>query len=160
MSKTIMVTGNLGYIGSTMVPFLTDEKGYGVVGYDIGYYEDCYLKPAPQKLVKQIKKDVRDADPADFEGYEWLRSGIGTSSITEMEIEHATLAPMVDLMSSGSKVPGSQRALFFFRNDPFGDMLSPEQRRIYTNAAAADETLEDRRLAEAKTAIASNWAVY
>lgn len=80
MAKTIMVTGNLGYIGSTMVPFLTEERGYNVVGYDIGYYEDCYLKSAPQKLVKQIKKDVRDCIPADFEGIDYVIHLAGLSN--------------------------------------------------------------------------------
>ena len=45
--KTIMVTGNLGYIGSVMVPVLV-EKGYDVVGYDVGYYENCYLVESKQ----------------------------------------------------------------------------------------------------------------
>lgn len=80
MAKTIMVTGNLGYIGSVMVPWLTNEKGYDVVGYDIGYYEDCYLKPAPQKLVKQIKKDVRDCTPEDFEGIDYVIHLAGLSN--------------------------------------------------------------------------------
>lgn len=80
MAKTIMVTGNLGYIGSVMVPFITDEKGYNVIGYDIGYYEDCYLKDAPQKLVKQIKKDVRDCTPEDFEGVDYVIHLAGLSN--------------------------------------------------------------------------------
>ena len=80
MAKTIMVTGNLGYIGSVMVPFLTDERGYDVIGYDIGYYEDCYLKSAQQKLVKQIKKDVRDCEPADFEGVDYVIHLAGLSN--------------------------------------------------------------------------------
>lgn len=63
--QTLLVTGNLGYIGSTLVPILT-ESGYDVIGYDIGYYEDCYLKPSPQKLVKQIKKDIRDVSVEDL----------------------------------------------------------------------------------------------
>lgn len=79
MSKTIMVTGNLGYIGSTMVPFLL-EKGYNVIGYDIGYYENCYLTPAPQKLIKQIKKDIRDCTPADFEGVDYVIHLAGLSN--------------------------------------------------------------------------------
>ena len=79
MAKTVMVTGNLGYIGSVMVPFLV-EKGYDVVGYDIGYYEDCYLKPAPQNLVKQIKKDVRDATPEDFAGIDYVIHLAGLSN--------------------------------------------------------------------------------
>ncbi len=65
--KTILVTGNLGYIGSVMVPVLT-EKGYSVIGYDTGYYEDCYLMDGKQNLVKQIKKDIRDCTKEDFEG--------------------------------------------------------------------------------------------
>ena len=65
--KTVMVTGNLGYIGSAMVPILVDS-GYDVIGYDIGYYEECYLKPAPQKLEKQIKKDLRDVVTEDLHG--------------------------------------------------------------------------------------------
>lgn len=61
----VLATGNLGYIGSTLVPILT-EKGYQVTGYDIGYYEDCYLKDAPQKLDRQIKKDIRDVALEDL----------------------------------------------------------------------------------------------
>ena len=80
MPKTIMVTGNLGYIGSVMVPFLTDEKSYNVIGYDIGYYENCYLKNAPQKLVKQIKKDIRDCSLEDFEGVDYVIHLAGLSN--------------------------------------------------------------------------------
>lgn len=67
MNKKVLVTGNLGYIGSVMVPYLAGQ-GAEIVGYDTGYYEDCYLKEAPQPLAKQIKKDVRDAEVSDFEG--------------------------------------------------------------------------------------------
>lgn len=74
-----MVTGNLGYIGSVMVPFLI-EKGYDVIGYDIGYYEDCYLVPAPQALKKQIKKDVRDCTAEDFAGVDYLIHLAGLSN--------------------------------------------------------------------------------
>jgi nucleoside-diphosphate-sugar epimerase len=38
----ILVTGNKGYIGSVLVPILI-KKGYDVLGYDIGYFEDCLL---------------------------------------------------------------------------------------------------------------------
>jgi UDP-glucose 4-epimerase len=53
MKKAIMVTGNLGYIGSTMVPVLT-QTGYEVTGYDAGFYEDCYLVESMQDLKRQI----------------------------------------------------------------------------------------------------------
>lgn len=77
--KTIMVTGNLGYIGSVMVPVLA-EKGYDVVGYDAGYYEDCYLVPAPQPLKKQIRKDIRDCTEEDFEGIDYVIHLAGLSN--------------------------------------------------------------------------------
>tara|TARA_B110000003_G_C16652104_1_gene534638 strand:+ start:2961 stop:3986 length:1026 start_codon:yes stop_codon:yes gene_type:complete len=62
----ILVTGNLGYIGSVLVPILL-EKGYDVVGYDIGYYEECLLYKSEQKIT-QIKKDIRDVNADDLIG--------------------------------------------------------------------------------------------
>jgi len=64
-NKSILVTGNLGYIGTTMVPMLTDA-GYEVTGFDVGYYEDCSLVPQAQQLKRQIKKDLRDVTVDDF----------------------------------------------------------------------------------------------
>ena len=37
IKQRILVTGNLGYIGSAMVPMLTGA-GYEVTGFDIGYF--------------------------------------------------------------------------------------------------------------------------
>jgi nucleoside-diphosphate-sugar epimerase len=79
MKKTIMVTGNLGYIGSTMAPVLI-ESGYDVAGYDVGYYEDCYLIEAKQALKRQIKKDVRDVTPEDLEGVDCVIHLAGLSN--------------------------------------------------------------------------------
>lgn len=77
--KTIMVTGNLGYIGSVMVPFLA-EKGYDIIGYDIGYYEDCYLIDSKQPLKQQIRKDVRDCNVEDFAGVDYVVHLAGLSN--------------------------------------------------------------------------------
>lgn len=78
-NKTVMVTGNLGYIGNVMVPFLI-EKGYDVIGYDCGYYEDCYLVQTKQAVKKQIVKDIRDASPEDFEGVDYVIALAGLSN--------------------------------------------------------------------------------
>ena len=59
----ILVTGNLGYIGSVLTKRLQD-LGHEVVGYDIGYYEDCNVSN-PHILDKQIKKDIRDINEED-----------------------------------------------------------------------------------------------
>ena len=61
----IFVTGNLGYIGSILTEELL-QKGYEVVGYDIGYYRDCALAPLPQPT-RQIIKDIREVEAEDLE---------------------------------------------------------------------------------------------
>jgi nucleoside-diphosphate-sugar epimerase len=82
-----MVTGNLGYIGSTMVPVLTGA-GYEVTGYDIGYYEDCYLTEGKQALKRQIKKDVRDVVPEDLAGIDCVihLAGLSNDPLGELNV--------------------------------------------------------------------------
>jgi len=62
----VLVTGNLGYIGSVLVPIL-QQKGHEVIGYDIGYYQDCILYDDRTDL-KQILKDIRDVSIEDVTG--------------------------------------------------------------------------------------------
>ncbi len=60
----ILVTGNLGYIGTVLVQKLLEED-YSVVGYDIGYYENCLVTKV-KKNFKQIKKDIRNITKNDL----------------------------------------------------------------------------------------------
>lgn len=62
----ILVTGNMGYIGSVLLEVLR-ARGHEVIGYDTGYYEGTELCPVAP-LPRQIHKDTRDATPEDFEG--------------------------------------------------------------------------------------------
>ncbi len=39
--KNILITGNLGYIGSVLTEVL--KKKYNVIGYDSGFFKDCNL---------------------------------------------------------------------------------------------------------------------
>lgn len=98
--------------------------------------------------------------------YRELRRKLGIYSITEMEIEHATLAPMTRLLADGPHTPDKSKAMFFFRNDPFGGsgsgaagegVLTEAQRKIYTNAGAEDEEAEDRKLEGSKEWISKEW---
>ena len=62
----ILVTGNLGYIGSVLVPLLQSQK-HQVVGLDSGYFAECLLSPVDQSF-KQIIKDIRDVGKSDLDG--------------------------------------------------------------------------------------------
>ena len=62
----VLVTGHKGYIGAVMVPMLLDD-GIDVVGMDTDYYGDCTFAGALAE-VPEIRRDIRDATPADLEG--------------------------------------------------------------------------------------------
>ncbi len=61
----ILVTGNLGYIGSVLTDILLEKK-YFVEGYDIGYFENSNLTQVHNQNIKQIKKDIRDINENDI----------------------------------------------------------------------------------------------
>lgn len=64
----VLVTGNLGYIGTVLVPILSDV-GYDVWGFDTGYYRECLLgDPHGGGVSRQIVKDIRKVDATDVEG--------------------------------------------------------------------------------------------
>ena len=63
---TVLVTGDLGYIGSVLTEVLR-ERSYGVRGYDTGYYADCLLYPVDLNY-PHITRDIRDLQVADLEG--------------------------------------------------------------------------------------------
>lgn len=62
----VLVTGHQGYIGSVLVPMLL-EAGHEVVGMDNALFEPCLIGPPPVE-VPWIRRDIRDATLADFEG--------------------------------------------------------------------------------------------
>ena len=62
----IMVTGDLGYIGSVLAPLLV-KRGYEVAGLDIGYFADCLLG-LTQENHKRHFKDIRNVSSEDMRG--------------------------------------------------------------------------------------------
>jgi len=68
MAKRILVTGHNGYVGSVLTPLLV-KSGYPVVGLDTGYFASCTLFDRPVS-VPEIKKDIRDLEPRDLEGFD------------------------------------------------------------------------------------------
>src|SRR3972149_9769785 len=67
----VLVTGNLGYIGTVLTPKLV-SAGYDVVGLDTGYYEECVLGALDDnhRNFKQVRQDVRDVEPAGLIGFD------------------------------------------------------------------------------------------
>ena len=64
----VLVTGHTGYIGSVMTPMLV-ERGFDVVGLDIGYFERCTLV-APPAPIETIDRDLRDVTTEDLAGFD------------------------------------------------------------------------------------------
>src|SRR2546425_3888489 len=64
----VLVTGHNGYIGSIMAPML-HAAGHIVTGLDTYYYEDCTFG-RPTSDFPAFKKDIRDVEAADLEGFD------------------------------------------------------------------------------------------
>src|SRR5678816_1958033 len=62
----VLVTGHNGYIGSVMLPVLSDA-GHTLTGLDTFLAEDCRLT-ADSTLVPALRLDVRDVRVADLVG--------------------------------------------------------------------------------------------
>lgn len=62
--KKILVTGNLGYIGSVLSNFL-EQKNFSITGLDIGLFKDCNLTFCKDPH-NQIFKDIRDISTSDL----------------------------------------------------------------------------------------------
>lgn len=76
----ILVTGHNGYIGSVMVPFL-QAAGHEVFGLDADWFEPCLLAGQPAgKPVPSLRKDLRDVELRDLQGFEAVLHLAGLSN--------------------------------------------------------------------------------
>lgn len=64
----VLVTGHNGYIGCALVPVLV-RAGHDVTGLDNYMFEDCTLGPDVEP-VPALRKDIRDVERADLEGFD------------------------------------------------------------------------------------------
>lgn len=66
----MLLTGQLGYIGTVMTPTL-QGAGHEVIGCDNDLYSRCtYAAGGPIAAVPNLAKDVRDLQPSDLEGFD------------------------------------------------------------------------------------------
>jgi nucleoside-diphosphate-sugar epimerase len=68
VGNRILITGNTGYLGSIMAPWMK-KSGYEVIGLDTNYFRNCILG-TDQADIKTIVKDLRDLTPADLKGFD------------------------------------------------------------------------------------------
>lgn len=70
----ILITGNLGYVGPSVVRQLRQSMPHAILnGYDQGFFAHCLTGVAecPERvLAQQIFGDVRSIDPGTLEGYD------------------------------------------------------------------------------------------
>jgi nucleoside-diphosphate-sugar epimerase len=67
-NRRVLITGNNGYIGSVMAPWLY-RQGYDVVGLDTGYFRGCTLVPEHDQT-PTLGKDLREITPRDLAGFD------------------------------------------------------------------------------------------
>jgi nucleoside-diphosphate-sugar epimerase len=67
-NKRVLITGNNGYIGSVMTPWLL-SCDYDIVGLDSEYFHACTLVPDIAE-VPTIRKDIREITVDDLAGFD------------------------------------------------------------------------------------------
>jgi len=67
-SQRVLLTGNNGYLGAVMGPWLRNA-GHDVVGLDTNYFADCTLAPDGEEI-PTIRKDLREIEASDVEGFD------------------------------------------------------------------------------------------
>lgn len=90
--------------------------------------------------------------------YPGIMDRIGMRSVTEMEIEHALLSPMIRMVEGKTVSPdAAERSLFFIRDSAYLSSLNEAQHRLFTNAATADEKETDRIHAAFVERVRTEW---
>jgi len=69
LMQRVLVTGNLGYIGSVLTPLLVKE-GYRVTGLDAGFFRDAHFVEREKMSFAQIIKDIRKVEASDVKGFD------------------------------------------------------------------------------------------
>ena len=65
MKKKIIITGNLGYVGTVLTSMLA--KQYEIVGIDTGYFKTCYIGIKKiKKLYRQKIQDIKNIKKNDL----------------------------------------------------------------------------------------------
>jgi nucleoside-diphosphate-sugar epimerase len=75
----VLITGHKGYIGSVLVP-MVQQAGHDVVGLDSGLFEECIFGQIADAAVPWIRKDLRDVEISELEGFDAIMHLAGISN--------------------------------------------------------------------------------
>lgn len=112
----VLVTGHKGYIGTVMVPALIAE-GHEVAGLDSDLYRRCTFGDEDRiQDIPELKKDIRDVEPSDLEGFDAVihLAGLSNDPLGDLnpqltyEINHAASVRLARL----AKMVGVTRFIF------------------------------------------------
>ena len=118
----ILVTGDRGYIGPVLVRKLLD-LGHQVVGFDAGYFDDCFLVE-PQLDYEQITGDLRDFMDLGLNGFDAIihLAGLSNDPLGEFEsslTEEINFQAAVDLVKK-AKSAGVRRFVYASTQSIYG----------------------------------------
>ena len=130
----VLVTGHKGYIGTVLVPLLM-AAGHDVVGLDSDLYERCtFGDEAGIQDIPALKKDIRDVEASDLEGFEAVihLAALSNDPLGDLnpeltyEINHAASVRLAEL----AKEMGTTRFIFSSSCSTYGaageDLLNEE----------------------------------
>jgi nucleoside-diphosphate-sugar epimerase len=111
----VLVTGDRGYIGGVLVPFLRNA-GHEVDGLDVGLYEGCDFNGGPEPIGDRRPVDMRDVKPEDLAGYDAV---VCLAALSNDPLGHlnrdATYSVNLDgtvRLAEAAKAAGIERFLF------------------------------------------------
>lgn len=110
----VLVTGHNGYIGTILTELLS-EAGHQVVGLDNFMFAGCAFG-APVPRVEAIRKDIREVNQADLEGFDAIchLAGISNDPVGDLnpevtyEINHRASVRLAEM----AKEAGVERFIF------------------------------------------------
>jgi nucleoside-diphosphate-sugar epimerase len=118
----ILVTGNLGYIGSVLTQELT-AVGHDVSGLDVGYFRDCTLAESPAPA-RQIIRDIREVGSADLENVEGVihLAGLSNDPLGEFDprVTDATNREATARLAALAKSCGVRRFVYASSQSMYG----------------------------------------
>jgi nucleoside-diphosphate-sugar epimerase len=110
----VLLTGNMGYIGTVLAPMLL-KAGHEVTGLDSDLFDSCTFG-SELIPIKTIRKDIRDAEASDLDGFDAVMhlAGLSNDPLGDLdpnltyEINHKASVRLAEL----AKKNGVKRFIF------------------------------------------------